>query len=145
MSGVEGIGIVLGILPLLMSAAEHYEDVFRPFKRFKEFAPEISRFQRRILAQKAIFRSQCQLLLIPLTDLETTTDMLNKREHRMWSSIELGERVKDHLGQSADACTATMIEIEEQLEGIQEKSQEFTTVIMQDLPVSAALYFSDKA
>ena len=37
MLGAEGLGVILGILPLLISAAEHYEDVFRPLKRFKRF------------------------------------------------------------------------------------------------------------
>jgi hypothetical protein len=125
MSGIEGLGVALGILPLVMSAAEHYEGVFRPFKRYKDFAPEISRLQRRILAQKAIFLSQWQLLLIPLTDLDTTMHMLIRREHYMWSSADLEERLKDHLGQSAEACMATMIEIKEELKGIHGKSEEF--------------------
>ena len=128
MSGLEGLGIALGILPLLVSAIEHYEDVFRPFHRYKDFAPQLARFQRQLMAQKTIFRSQCQLLLIPLTDIDTTADMLNVPGHSMWASTELAQKLKDHLGQSAEACIATMTEMEEQLQVIREKGEEFIPV-----------------
>ncbi|KAG4441599.1 hypothetical protein IFR05_002883 [Cadophora sp. M221] len=125
MSGLEGISIALGILPLLISALEHYEDVFRPFQRYRDFFPELARFQRQLLAQKTIFRSQCQLLLAPLTGVEMTTLMLNGKRHHMWESGDMASRLKSHLGQSAEACVATMTEMEEQLYEIQEKAQEF--------------------
>lgn len=125
---MEGISISLGILPLLISALEHYEDVFRPFQRYRDFSPELARFQRQLLAQKTIFRSQCQLLLAPLTGAEMTTMMLNGKGHHMWDSDDLAGRLKSHLGHSAEACIATMMEMEEQLHEIQEKAQEFIPV-----------------
>lgn len=129
MSGIEGIGIALGVLSLLVSSIGHYEDVFRPFQRYKDFAPEVSRFQRRLLGQKTYFRSQCQLLLIPLTDAETTNSMMNeKQNHRMWRSPELAQRLKTSLGQSAEACMATMAEMEKQLKTMQENTQNYLPV-----------------
>lgn len=129
MSGIEGIGISLGVLSLVVSSIEHYEDVFRPFQRYKAFAPEIARFERRLLAQKTIFRSQCQLLLIPLIDVETTTKMIDEKgKHQMWRSAELEQSLKDNLGQSAEACVATMIDMEEQLKTVQGKAQGYLPV-----------------
>ncbi len=55
MSGFEVVGVVFGVLPILISAAEHYEDVFRPFKRYKKFAPELEEYQKKLGIQKAIF------------------------------------------------------------------------------------------
>src|ERR1700737_2833197 len=46
MSGAETvIGLVLGVLPLFVSTAEHYDNVFRPFKRYKRFSKELKKFQ----------------------------------------------------------------------------------------------------
>jgi hypothetical protein len=55
MSGMEAVGLVLGILPLIISAAEHYEDAFKPFKRYKKFAPELQLYQQQLGTQKTIF------------------------------------------------------------------------------------------
>jgi hypothetical protein len=136
MSGIEAIGLVLGVLPLLVSVIEHYDDVFRPFRRFKEYAPEFARFERRLLAQKTIFRSQCQLLLHPLTDLNTAETMLNEKLHLLWTSKELDTELSHSLGRSAGACIATMKDIEEQLTEVQRKADELNLAAIKELPVS---------
>ena len=125
MSGFEAAGVLLGVLPLLVSAIEHYDDVLRPLQRFKDYAPELSRFQRRILAQKTIFRSQCQLLLVPITDHETANDMLDGPKHQEWSSKHLKAKLEQQLGYSAKACAETIKDIEDQLSIIQEKAEGF--------------------
>lgn len=125
MSGFEAVGVVLGVLPLLVSAMEHYDDVLRPLQRFKDYAPELSRFQRRILAQKTIFRSQCQLLLVTITDHETADNMLDVPKHHEWASKHLKAKLEQQLGFSAKACAETIKDIEDQLSIIQEKAEGF--------------------
>lgn len=107
---MEGLGIVLAVLPLIVSALEHYEDVFVPFQRYKHYVPELARFQRRLLAQKTIFRSQCQLLLVSLTDEDTARSML-EGHHQEWLSNDLEARLSKQLGDSTNACVATIREI----------------------------------
>jgi hypothetical protein len=81
MTGVEAAGFVLGVLPLMISAAEHYEDVFRPFKRYRKFAPELELYQQQLGTQKTIFRNECHLLLATLTNRQTAKEMLREGKH----------------------------------------------------------------
>jgi hypothetical protein len=34
---MEALGIALAVLPLIVSALEHYEDFFVPFQRYKDY------------------------------------------------------------------------------------------------------------
>ncbi|KAF8863342.1 hypothetical protein BDZ45DRAFT_798312 [Acephala macrosclerotiorum] len=120
---MEGVGIVLAVLPLIVSALEHYEDVFVPFQRYKDYVPELGRFQRRLLAQKTIFRSQCQLLLVSLTDEDTARSMLEEGHHQEWLSNDLEARLSEQLGDSTTACVATIKEIQTQLSSIEEEAE----------------------
>jgi hypothetical protein len=117
MSGIE-------VLSLLVSAIEHYNDVLRPLQRFKNYAPELARFQRRLLAQKTIFRSQCQLLLVPISDYETANSILDGSKHQKWSSKDLKAELEEQLGHSAKACAETIEGIKEQLNIIQKRAGE---------------------
>lgn len=56
MPGAE-IGLELTIIPLCIAAAEHYEDVLRPFKRYRNYSIEVERFQDELTSQQVIFES----------------------------------------------------------------------------------------
>jgi hypothetical protein len=81
MTGVEAAGLLLGVLPLMISAAEHYDDISRPFRRYLKFAPELKLYQHQLCTQKTIFRNECQKLLSMLIDRQTAKDMLKESKH----------------------------------------------------------------
>jgi hypothetical protein len=62
------VGLVLGILPLLISTAEHYDTILRLFKRYQKYAPELGRYRKQLGTQKTIFRTECMPFLIALMD-----------------------------------------------------------------------------
>lgn len=135
MSGVEVIGVVLGVLPLLISAAEHYEDVFKPFKRFKKYAPELEQYQQQLKTQRTIFLNQCQLLLTSLTNRESAKEMLRQKTHPSWNNENLKERLKIQLGTSREACEATVELIAQKLKTIEGEVEGFGSILQQSLPV----------
>jgi len=134
---MEIAGVTLAILPLLISAAEHYENVFRPFKRYHKFAPELEQYQQKLRTQKTIFRNECQLLLVTLTGgKQTARDMLKEKQHPLWEDSELNEKFNQQLGDSALACKTTVDLIQTKLKSIEEESENFGLVIQQSVPVS---------
>jgi hypothetical protein len=138
MSGVEtAVGFVLGVLPLLISAAEHYEDVARPFKRYKRFTNELKKFQQELLGHKTVFRNDCLLLLAHATSLETAHEILQEHSHPLRIDLDLNKKVSDQLGQSRDACRSTISLIMEELDAIENESQKFE-LIAAEVPVSTA-------
>ncbi|KAH0538686.1 hypothetical protein FGG08_004761 [Glutinoglossum americanum] len=133
MSGAETVaGLALALLPLVVSALENYEITFEPFVRYRKFAPELERFEKRLKAQKTIFRNECRLLLSSLTDLHEVDQMLEQRSlHPSWRDEDMNKRLLGHLGYSADACVSMMDLIEEILGRLNKESQGFQAVLSQ--------------
>lgn len=55
MSGAGAVvGLVLGVLPLLVSTAEYYDDVFRPFRRYMRLSKELKNSSKNFRAQNGL-------------------------------------------------------------------------------------------
>jgi hypothetical protein len=135
MAGVEAAGFVLGVLPLMISAAEHYEDVFRPFKRYRKFTTELDQYQQQLGTQKTIFRNECRLLLATLTNRLTAKEMLREGKHPSWEDPDLNERFSIQLGDSGVACKNIINLMRGKLKEVEEKTESFGSVIQQSIPV----------
>lgn len=141
MSGAETVvGLVLGVLPLLVSTAEHYDDVFRPFRRYKRFSKELKKFQQEFLGHKTVFHNECLLLLSTFTGVETANEMLRDQNHPLRKDFDLNKQLSNQLGASLEACQATIRLIMEELSSIQTESRSFEKAIPEDLPVSGTIY-----
>lgn len=137
MSGAEAVaGLVLGVLPLLIAAAEHYEDVFRPFARYRKYAQEVSKLHRVLEAQRTIFRNECQHLLTSITDWEVANEMLQEPCHPFWADSTMDQKFARQLGSSGNACAATIGLIEEKLKEIDKESEGFSSLISDSQKVS---------
>ena len=144
MSGIEIAGLALGVLPLLISAAQHYDDCLRPLTRYKNFAKEADRFQDWLAIQKVIFRNQCRILLEEVIEHDIASSMLDGppgTNHPLWSDTELEGQFAQLLGDSKDACITTVRIIEERLGEIDSESQDLATTIDQDSQV----FYRDQA
>lgn len=137
MSGAEAVaGLVLGVLPLLVAAAEHYEDIFQPFTRYRNYAQELRGFQRELEAQKTIFRNECQHLLTSITDWEGANQMLQVPGHPSRADPVMDRKFAYRLGNSGNACEALITSIEEGLRDVDRKSADFTSAIPNSQKVS---------
>jgi hypothetical protein len=135
MTGVEAVGLVLGVLPLVISAAEHYEDAFRPFKRYRKYAIELKLYQQQLETQKTIFRNECHLLMASLTGSQMAKIMLKDSKHLSWMDEELDMKLARQLGDSGTACKTLIELIRDRLREIEEEAAEFGLVIQQSIPV----------
>ena len=133
MSGVEAIaGLALGVLPLLISAIEHYDDCLRPFTRYKDFAKKAEQFLSCLGIQKAIFKNQCRILLEEIIEHDVASSMLSASsgaEHPSWSDLELEGQLSRLLGDSRGACITIIKMIEERLREVDGESQELAATI----------------
>ena len=143
MSGAE---VVLGILPLLLSVAEHWDDCLRPFKRYRKFATEVDRFRQLLNVQHTIFRNQCRILLENVTEDNTAVQMLAQWKHPLWSDSEIESELSKRLAESKDACVAAIKLIAERLEDVLKESRDLESVVAaQDHWVKTAAVLLDKA
>lgn len=126
MSGAE---VALALLPLLISAVEHYKDCFRPLIRYRKFTSELDRFQQRLKIQKAIFRNQCRILLENAVHQDVASQMLEERNHSLWCDARTEKLLVEQLGSSREACVAVIELIDERLRGIEKESRSFETIV----------------
>ncbi|KAF4632532.1 hypothetical protein G7Y89_g5590 [Cudoniella acicularis] len=136
---VEITGFVLGGLTLLISAAEHYEDVCRPFKRYVKFASELGLYQQQLGIQKTIFRTECHLLLAMLTGGQTAKEMLREKTHAAWEDEDLHRRFDEQLGESGTACKGIIQLMRERLKEIQKETDSFGNEIQRSMPISSLI------
>jgi hypothetical protein len=119
MSGFEVASVVFGLQPLLVSAAEHYGDVCRPFERWKNFSKDVKRFESDLRVQERIFLNTSQLLLQHVTSQETAEQVLN-------SSPKVGKQLDEALvramGSSGGECIDIIQTIKESLEKLDDEN-----------------------
>lgn len=119
----EAAGLVLAVLPILIHAAEHYNEVFRPFQRYKNCAKEVKQFHQLFTIQKDIFRNQCRLLLAAVTEYEVASSMLNGLDHPLWSDQKLDDQLLQLLGESQDSSITTIQLIQDELRSVENECQ----------------------
>ncbi|RFU25885.1 hypothetical protein B7463_g10452, partial [Scytalidium lignicola] len=129
------LGIVLGVLPLLISALEHYDDVLRPFKRYRNFDVELKRFKDDLYSEQAIFHAESMLLLTQVTSPEIAAAMVKQYDHPSWKDAKLENDLSKSLGTLCDACTNVITSIKDDLQRIKDDSQFFSTVPLEATPV----------
>jgi hypothetical protein len=101
--GVETAGIVLGSLPLIISALEHYRQGLHPIKIFLQKPKELDRFYRALDEQKTFLRMSLIELFGPdihrlsQEQLAALQDDCNDLE-LLWSDQALRRSVEERLG-----------------------------------------------
>src|SRR5271163_2819284 len=100
------VGLVLAILPLVMSAAEHYSEAANAFLRYRRFAFEISNLACRLKVQRAIFVAAAKRLLAASVGSDKASCMLDDSKHPTWSDANLDRFLIERL----DGCRDAFIE-----------------------------------
>ncbi|CAI7647767.1 unnamed protein product, partial [Penicillium manginii] len=116
----EVVGLVLGVVPLIVSAAEHYDDILGPIQRYRKFSSKVKRLSAEIEVERAIFLTECQILLGTVADRSLVAKMLNQHEHSFWNDKGLQANLNQKLGSLAPACEFLMSSIRQKLGKLQE-------------------------
>jgi len=120
---MEGIGVVLAVLPLVISAIEHY-DFFAPFICHCAFTRELQNFRRKLDARKLLFRNECRLLLESLVQDDVLEEMFKEgSKHPSWGDTELDGRLKGHLGESYEVCVGMVVAIKGCIDQLKHKTR----------------------
>ena len=126
---VEVAGIVLGVLPLLISAVEHYEDCWRPFVRYRKFHSKFDAFQQRLKTQKVVFYNESRILLETVLERDIANTMLEDSSHINWSKQDVEEQLGIQLDSSRDACIGIITQISEQLKIVEDDRKGLESII----------------
>lgn len=134
MSGLEIAGVALAILPILISAAEHYTTITRPISRFSKFSPEVNRYRTQLNTHSTIFRAECQLLLGHVVRDGEATKMLKSSSHPLWQDPDVNGALEKLLGDSKEALINTVSMINSILRTIEQELQSLSTIASSEKP-----------
>ena len=102
MSGVEAAGLVLGAIPLIVSAAEHYREGFEPLREWWKFETEFQSFVEELEVQDKIFSNNIEKLIQPYASDREMHAIINDR-NLMAISPQLESNVQERLADSYKA------------------------------------------
>ena len=129
MAGIGEAGLLFSLIPLLVSTAEHYGDIIRPFHRWRNVSAEVRRFQQRLMVQKAIYETECHLLLWSVTNREEAIAVLNNRGDMLGNTQWITTALEHRFGRSAEAYLAVVEQIQIILNQIDVESQELEHMV----------------
>lgn len=98
MSGVEAAGLVLGALPLIIAALEHYAQGVSILKRLRRFHHELRGVIGQLRTEFLIFTNTCEILLQGIVrDNDLMCRLLEDPGGELWSDSNLDARLKERL------------------------------------------------
>jgi hypothetical protein len=97
MSGFEIAGVVLGSLPLVISAMEHYAEGIATAKRFWRYKSEMRSLILQINTERGIFINTLEQLLTGIIRVEQMADFLAKPGGDLWRKADVDKKLKDRL------------------------------------------------
>jgi hypothetical protein len=121
MSGIEVAGLVLGSIPLIISALESYNEGLDPVKSFIRWERELPQFIRKLRNQHVHFAQTTRLLLEPITTEFELADMLSEPSGKLWKDKVMSEKLQDKLQESYHAYQSTILDIERIMKKIASK------------------------
>ena len=112
MSGFEVVGVVLGVIPLLISGLEHYADGIRTMKTMWNYEAIVDHLVIEFTLSQSNFRHSCQNLLVPiLPDVEAAN--LLEGGVPQWENPMLDKRLREHLGSDYEVYTRAVKHLKE--------------------------------
>lgn len=107
----EIVGLVLGAIPLLISALEHYEDFVEPTVAFFKWRGQLSKITRRLLMGHTDYELNVRLLLKQVVKDEDLAKMIDDPQNDKWKSDWLVEDLSEKLGTAYQPTISTIQEI----------------------------------
>jgi len=115
MSGFEIAGIVLGDVPLIISALGHYEGVIGPTVAFFQWKGQLSKAIDELSVVYASYDQTLRLLLQPVVSQEEVFVMMEDTDDPPWVKGDVSESLKTYFGRAWKLCRVTIEEIAESL------------------------------
>ncbi|KAF4827165.1 hypothetical protein CGCTS75_v008447 [Colletotrichum tropicale] len=111
-------GLVLGAVPLLISALEHYRDIIDPVVRFKNWRGDLKNNVRRLAVERATYHDNLRVFLSKAVRSNDTEEMISDPQSELWTDDDLTGDLKDEWGSSYVPCIGLVRDIAASLETI---------------------------
>ena len=123
MSGFEVVGVVLAVIPLLISAVEDYEKDLHPLKMLLypgKYRKELLRLGRTIRVQRDLFEGSLETLLSPAVSTGELHVLLKDPNGPAWHTLEMATKLKGQLETTHSGCLIVIEEMGKTFNELQE-------------------------
>jgi hypothetical protein len=104
-------GLVLGAIPLLISALEHYETFVEPTVAFFQWRGQLPKVTRRLWMGHTAYEQNVRLLLAQALSSEHLDRMVNDPHGDDWKDVWLVKDLEEKLGHAYQPTMSTIREI----------------------------------
>lgn len=101
-TGIEILGLVLAVLPLVISALEHYEEGVSTIEKFFRYKREIRSIIEALATENAMFKNSCEQLLSDFLGPVELAEMLQNPRGDTWSQPHIATELRARLDRSYD-------------------------------------------
>ncbi|KAJ2983179.1 hypothetical protein NUW58_g6293 [Xylaria curta] len=121
MSGFEVIGVVLGSIPLLISALEHYERGIKTIQIVRRRAKVMHSLATALSTEQTILRNTCETLLGGIIDPKHMKPLLAEPFGPLWKNPDIEALVEQRLDHTLNDFKALALSMNEAVEEIRSK------------------------
>ncbi|KAI0505728.1 hypothetical protein F5B22DRAFT_494677 [Xylaria bambusicola] len=118
MSGVEAVGLVLGVIPLIISALEHYHDGKSAVSTWRGHVRVVQSLIRNLKTEHGKLYNTCETLLGGIVSPAKLEPMLNEPFGPLWQDEDAKKRIEtrlDHMYNTFQDTVKDMLTIMEEL------------------------------
>jgi hypothetical protein len=116
MSGFDVVGVVLGSLPLIISALEHYMDGVRTIQKWRQYIRELRSLIRNLDTERAKFQNICETLLLGIVPSSQIERMIDDPFGPLWLESEVSKKLRVRLWRSFKTFEETVMDMKEAIE-----------------------------
>jgi hypothetical protein len=121
MSGLEVAGVVLGALPLIISALEHYANGINTAKRFWSYKSHVRSLLCQINTERGIFVNTLDQLLTGIVRIDQMAYFIASVGGETWQEAGIEQKLKERLHDAYHVYLENVKGMEEALQAIMEK------------------------
>ncbi|KAJ8129161.1 hypothetical protein O1611_g4471 [Lasiodiplodia mahajangana] len=111
MSGIEAVGLVLGIIPLIISALEHYQEGKSAVSTWRRHVRIVRSLVRNLKIEQGNLYNTCELLLSGIIPPVNLNPMLDEPFGPLWQDKRIKKRIEERLNRSYNVFEETVGEM----------------------------------
>ncbi|KAI0014817.1 hypothetical protein F4780DRAFT_766699 [Xylariomycetidae sp. FL0641] len=118
MSGLEIVGVVLGTIPLAISALEHYQGIVGKYARWRTCKTVFSDLALELETEHVLLKNTCELLLSNAVRSSEVEDMIADPFGPMWQKASVKDHLRQRLHDSAPIFEENIKRMQSHLEAL---------------------------
>jgi len=121
MSGFEIAGVVLGTVPIVVSALQFYLNGVNTVQKWSFYSREVKTLIRNLETAQVGLLNACEMLLVGIAPQSQIEEMINDPFGPLWQDADISSRVRRRLWRSSKVFEETVNDMKDAIEKMKSK------------------------